>query len=384
MASGTSSSADDWATMAELLNDIKSQPLTASAPIPDATPVRVQIICTQAYTRGKQAANHPEIEGPKIPNVLDENQQLVLMTYFSLGMEMGLGPKETVTSHSSPEGKKPDEFQGNRSDFKSFVTQLALCFGANSGKFGTDKAKISFAASFLRGPAFDWLEPFIDDLTGEVTFKSYTEFLDGLKAGFADPDQYATAEREIETLTQTASCSAYYSKFVTLIAQLGWTEDAVKIHYFRRGLKEEIKDLLVGRNLPNLITEFASLCIRLDNQIEARAREKKIPRSEAQRLSSTVPPQFLKSSQPPISVEQYKAPVSYSVPSHITGDPMELDSASRQAYRRANNLCTYCGASGHWVKNCQKLKSKNKIATATTGSDKNTNEGNSVLYQSKN
>lgn len=378
MTSETPSNVDDWATMVNLLNDIRTQSLTACAPIPDATPLRVQILCNQAYARGKQAANHPGIEGPKIPNLLDENQQLVLMTYFSLGMEVGLTPKETIISQPSPEGKKPEEFQGNRSNFKSFVTQLALYFGANSSKFGTDKAKISFAASFLRGPAFDWLEPFIDDVTGEVIFKSYTEFLDGLKAGFADPDQYATAEREIEKLTQTSSCSAYYSQFVTLIAQLGWTEEAVKIHYFRRGLKEEIKDMLVGRDLPNITTEFASLCIKLDNQIEARSREKQIWKKGTPITSLTpFPPQFLKQNQPPVSVQNFKTPTSHSTPCHTTEDPMELDSASRKAYRKANNLCTYCGAPGHWVKSCPKLKSKeNRIANA--------NVENSVLYEAKN
>lgn len=293
-------------------------------------------------------------------------------------MEVGLAPKETVITQPSPEGKKPEEFQGNRSNFKAFVTQLALCFGANSSKFGSDKSKISFAASFLRGPAFDWLEPFIDDVTGEVMFKSYTEFLDGLKAGFADPDQYATAEREIEKLTQSSSCSAYYSQFVTLIAQLGWTEEAVKIHYFRRGLKEEIKDMLVGRDLPDITTEFASLCIKLDNQIEARSREKQISKKGAPTTSLTpLPPQLIKQNPSPVSVQDYKTPISYSTPSYATGDPMELDSASRKAYRKANNLCTYCGAPGHWVKSCPNLKSKeNKIANAIVG--------NSVIYEAKN
>lgn len=209
-------------------------------------------------------------------------------------------------------------------------------------------------------------------------FKSSPKFLDGLKVGFADPDHYATAEREIKKLTQASLYSSYYSRLVTLIAQLGWTEEAVKIHYFRRGLKEETKDILVGRDLPNLTTKFVSLCIKLDNQIEARSREKQISKKRAPITSFILlPPPFLKQNQFPVSVQNFKTVTSYSTPSHATEDPMDLDSASRKAYRKANNLCTYCGAPGYWVKSCPKLKSKdNKITNA--------NVGNSVIYEVKN
>ena len=261
---------------------------------------------------------------------------------------------------------------GDRAKYRAFVGQLAICFGADSAKFSHDKVKISYAATFLRGPAFEWLKPYINELSGGVTFASYADFLNGLKAGFGDPDEYATAERELETLTQQTSCSSYYSQFVGLISQLGWKEDAVKIHYFRQGLKDNIKDQLIGRFLPDTTEEFPALCINLDNQIRARLQERKNtkPRNfDTQRQTSLIP-QSPKSPFVPQSVQLTQPASLRPAPSPQQGEPMDLDAASRKAYRRANNLCTYCSAAGHWVKNCPKAKARNnRSATMSFGSE---------------
>lgn len=45
---------DARALIAQLLDKIK-EPLTPSATIPDSTPVKIQLLCIQAYWRGKQA-----------------------------------------------------------------------------------------------------------------------------------------------------------------------------------------------------------------------------------------------------------------------------------------------------------------------------------------
>lgn len=379
MASVNSPVPNEWETMCNLIDSIRLQKVGPSAPMPDRTPISVQLQCTQAYTRGKIAARDSSIQGPQVTESASDHQKLVLATYFSLGLEAGSESSMSSRKEQYLEGKKPDEFRGERSQYKSFASQLALAFRADPSKFRDDQAKINFAATYLRGPAFDWLQPYIRESDGEVLFQSYKLFLTSLEAGFADPDAYATAEKEIEESTQKYSCSAYYSQFVGLLAQLRWTEDPVKIHYFRRGLKEDIKDLLVGRDLPETITEFAALCIKLDNQITARARERNPPKAPGYPINNVTPitqtsnlPRFIPMSSTPATTQP-------------TGDPMELDAASRKAYRKANNLCTYCGASGHWVKNCPKSISKNnRIASATANTERDFDSNKSSLYQTKN
>lgn len=370
---------DEWESMCNLIETIRAQKLGPSAPIPGGTPIRIQLQCTQAYTRGKLAARDTSIQGPKISDSASDFQKLVLVTYFSLGLEAGSESNMSSRQEQPLEGKKPDEFRGDRSQFKSFVCQLALAFRADSNRFRDDQAKINFAASYLRGSAFDWLQPYIRESDGEVLFESYKLFLSSLEAGFADPDAYATAEKELERLTQTNSCSAYYSQFVGLLAQLQWTEDAVKIHYFRRGLNDNIKDMLVGRDLPNTICEFAALCIKLDNQIRARIQEKNASTTPQYSPSN---PRLIKQ---PIRPSQSVTAETIPTASDQIEDPMELDAASRRAYRRANNLCTYCGASGHWVKTCPKATlKKSKLASAVMKTSDNFGSKDSVIYQSKN
>jgi len=68
--------------------------------------------------------------------------------------------------------------------------------------------------------------------------------------------------------------------------------------------------------MPIEFERFAEACIALDNQLYARTLEKK--------TSST---------RTPTSIPQ--------------GEPMELDSTARKAYRKANNLYTYYGNPNH-------------------------------------
>ena len=51
---------------------------------------------------------------------------------------------------------KPDTYSRGRLEFRTFATQLQLAFLATPAKFAEDKARIVFAASFLRGLAYTW------------------------------------------------------------------------------------------------------------------------------------------------------------------------------------------------------------------------------------
>lgn len=108
-----------------------------------------------------------------------------------------------------------------------------------------------------------------------MSFNAYAEFYKALQQAFDDLDSYATAERTIKNLRQESSCSDYYSRFVSLVSILGWNQDSVQISLFKEGLKDSVKDLLIGRELPQKFQEFANLCINLDCSLYARYLEKK-------------------------------------------------------------------------------------------------------------
>jgi hypothetical protein len=49
----------------------------------------------------------------------------------------------------------PDTFDGTMAKLKAFLIQVELCIGFNMAKFATDREKVLWTASFLRGPAFN-------------------------------------------------------------------------------------------------------------------------------------------------------------------------------------------------------------------------------------
>jgi hypothetical protein len=122
----------------------------------------------------------------------------------------------------------------------------------------------------------------------------------------------------------------------------------VKITYFCKGLKENLKDLLVSRDIPLDFSSYANKCISLDNDLFTRQKEKK-------RI------------QPPVSASNL--PTIHPTTPVLPPSPMELDSTQRKAYHRANNLYTYYSQPGYFVRDCPypgRKKFSNISYTSTT------------------
>jgi hypothetical protein len=227
-----------------------------------------------------------------------------------------------------------------------------VVFNSDTQRYGSDSAKISYAASHLRGAAKRWFTPQMDKQTGEIKFKTFVSFVEALGNAFDDPDAASTAEQKLRTLKQgTDSCATYHSKFVGHMAILGWDGHS-QISWFKHGLREEVKDMLLAHDTPNTIEEFVKLCVKLDNRWRARQQEKK---SASFHSTSKTP-----SSSPPMPKPTSQSPPT--LPSTSTGThpgPMDLSAGRRgkltdqeRAYRKANNLCMYCGNSGHYASQC--------------------------------
>lgn len=340
-------------------------------PLPSDLPDNIDDACSDSFARGIQASSNDNITGPQIPNNASRNQRKTLRWYYQLGLQQKLLSIPTPTSSTQPEPQSvttapprprvpkvadPEFFRGKRAEFENFTTQLQLKFMSDPSAFATEQSKIVYAGSYLRDAAYTWFKSYVS-FDGSVSFNAYAEFYKALQQAFDDPDSYATAERTIKNLRQESSCSDYYSRFVSLISILGWNQDSVQISLFKEGLKDSVKDLLIGRELPQKFQEFANLCINLDCSLYARYLEKKRATKAPGSPSIPVPAP----TPAPRSVAMSPNTLQTTQP---TTEPMELDHAARKAYRQANNLCTYCGASGHWVKQCPKAAAKNKAIQA--------------------
>ncbi|RKF63705.1 hypothetical protein OnM2_023105 [Erysiphe neolycopersici] len=68
-----------------LLWTFHTQEIGISPPIPSETPLQIQLCCTDAFVRGKQATRKSESTEPVIDKSASSEQKLVLITYFSIG-----------------------------------------------------------------------------------------------------------------------------------------------------------------------------------------------------------------------------------------------------------------------------------------------------------
>ncbi|KAK9350590.1 hypothetical protein V1523DRAFT_419370 [Lipomyces doorenjongii] len=53
-------------------------------------------------------------------------------------------------------------------------------------------------------------------------------------------------------------------------------DEASKIYEFRNGLRDEVRDLLIGREIPADLNAFVHLCIAVDSAWLSRQQEKKL------------------------------------------------------------------------------------------------------------
>ena len=123
----------------------------------------------------------------------------------------------------------PEPFDGSKGKLQAFFSQIELFFEFNVDKFLTDKHKVLFASTYLRGPAFKWFNSFLTDFLNnepdkrddniiEVT-QNYSNFKNKLRQVFGDFDEECLAEPRMQSLQQTGSAANYASKFQQLAAQ---------------------------------------------------------------------------------------------------------------------------------------------------------------------
>ena len=202
-------------------------------------------------------------------------------------------------------GNKPEEFNGDRSKVYSFLTQIRMYTSLQPRTFHDDLQKVLFAASYLRGTAFNWWEPYFNKPRQEqpLWIHDFSEFARKLEETFGDPNRAKTAANRITSLKQTKSASEYWAEFQQYAVQTDWN-DSAQCYAFRQGLKPAVKDALALIDEPTECNELAEVAIRLDGRIYEREKESRRTTGEERRAdpppaSRTNPSSFRKSSVRP-------------------------------------------------------------------------------------
>ena len=269
-------------------------------------------------------------------------------------------PTTTPTHRDrAPKLNPPKPFDGTRSEYKTFIMQLNLIFNSDTDRYtgvNSDTAKIAYAASYLSGSAKEWFQPHVNETTGVITFPTWASFVAALKAAFHDPDAYQTVYTKISSLKQERDCSSYHAAFVPLATILGFDE-RTRISFFKKGLNGELKKALSYQiTLPDTFDEFVQACIKIDNQIRANKEARDaIPRTQGG--------QFAHAPTTSTSTGTHSGPMDLSGARYRSQKRGPVTNQEKKR-RRDNNLCLYCGSSGHWASQCPHKRSRGKPSAA--------------------
>ena len=99
-------------------------------------------------------------------------------------------------------------YHGEKAKLRPYLMQIKLVHALNPPKYsGSESNKVMIAATYLRGDAQAWFEPYFtkfldqeDDEETKKTFKSFKYFEKKLKQVFSNMDEERVAARQLRQL----------------------------------------------------------------------------------------------------------------------------------------------------------------------------------------
>lgn len=110
------------------------------------------------------------------------------------------------------------------------MQQIRLNFLFHLDAVQEESKKVVYAATYLRGAAFDWFEPYIKDKLSNLKlrrgpntiqmFQNFNYFVTAIDKVYKDTDTTREATKDIQTLRQHRSVTDYAFKFHQLSSRI--------------------------------------------------------------------------------------------------------------------------------------------------------------------
>lgn len=266
---------------------------------------------------------------------------------------------------SSPKIPLPEKFDGNISKYRDFLASVKNYFALQGNRYPDEETKVRFIGTLFTGDPLTWFRSLIE--SDSDVLSDYQMFLLEFKNNYDDPYVMKNSQSKIRRLKQgKGSVLVYSARFRRLAAETGYNNEA-KIALFRTGLNDDVKDVLATLlEEPSEFESFMNFCVKIDHRLFDRKMEKRgfsQSNFHFKRTSETSEPS-------PMDLDNISSIASSSVHErplvdlviarrrqNIVENPKRLSKEERNR-RFKENLCLYCGESGHRLSNCPK-KSKN-------------------------
>ncbi|KAK1221402.1 hypothetical protein PQX77_015787 [Marasmius sp. AFHP31] len=136
--------------------------------------------------------------------------------------------------------KPPAEFEGEQTKTTEFLSDIELYLGINEGIYNTDKKKMIFLLSNMKGgTAGDWKLLRVQEYN-RVGWLTWDDFKKAFETAFSAADEPGQAQSKLRTIRQTEDVDNYIAKFQILASKSGISEDTALIEYFMEGLNPKI------------------------------------------------------------------------------------------------------------------------------------------------
>ena len=246
-----------------------------------------------------------------------------------------------------------------------FILQCSLHFQDRTNAFSSGRTKVTYALSFLTGPALGWFKPMLFGPAPLAWAGNWDLFRTELEANFGPFNPVGEAEAEIETLVMAeGSHSAnYFVEFNRIASRIQW-DDHTLFRQAYKGLACRIKNKMVHHDWPVTLLDLHKLVQAIDYRYWERKAE--ITR-EANPTSKGDPKGDPKIPRNPKATPKGKAPENLKAGPDLTRKLGKDGKLTPQEHQRRmdNSLCLFCGKIGHIAKEFPKSMAIAARACAT-------------------